>query len=431
MYNIGNIIFNGVMVVATFWIVSKYIGVFCEKKRQSILSVCIWCIFIIFQTYVQMNSGSASIWTTIISIILVVLLSLTGYYGWSKMIVLEVLLLYVVWSLIEMIVFFSMNMVPLEKESADTIGTVISKIVMVIGVYVFSLVWKRSNNNLIPPRYYAGLLFVPVGSIYIAVAEFFSKNNSDDMISSMIKFSILLLFNIIILEVYSKISENFVLEKERAIYAQQIIMMSTNTEEQKKLMENFHREKHDLINKLIVLKSELENDGKDEVLMNIDEIIQNCSIGEIICDSGNKVIDALINVKYATAKEKGIEFTLKIFIPEDLPVNQCDMGIVLGNAIDNAIEATEKCEAHEKKIEIIMGIKKEALVLVVKNPYENTLKMDKTGNLLSTKKESHLHGYGISSIKKVAEKYHGDVVIDDEEGQFVLTVTMNLGELWQ
>ena len=146
----------------------------------------------------------------------------------------------------------------------------------------------------------------------------------------------------------------------------------------------------------------------------------------VICDSGNKVVDALVNVKYATAKEKEIEFILKIFIPEELPINQCDIGVVLGNALDNAIEATEKCKSYEKKIEILMGIKKESLIMVIKNPYENTLITDKNGNLLSTKKDSHRHGYGISSITRVAEKYSGDVVMDDENGQFVLTVTLNL-----
>lgn len=104
---------------------------------------------------------------------------------------------------------------------------------------------------------------------------------------------------------------------------------------------------------------------------------------------------------------------------------------MLGNALDNAIEATEKCESFEKKIEIIMGIKKESLVMVIRNPFDNVLKTDKSGNLLTTKTDSSLHGYGVNSIIRVAEKYHGDVVIEDEEGQFVLTVTMNLAEFLQ
>lgn len=379
-----------------------------------------------FQVYVQINSGIASIWTTIISIGLVILISLFGYTNKGKKSILEVCFLYVVWVLIEIMISFCVNLLPLDENHSVMAGNIISKIIMIIGVYVFSIMWEKTDNNFIPARYYVGLLFVPIGSIYIAVNEFYSINNMKEVLPSMVTFSILLLFNIIILEIYSKISENFIMEKEKAIYTQQINIMAINTEEQKKVMENFHREKHDWINELIALKNEIEYENKDVVLQNIDRIIQNCQFGEAISDTGNKCIDALINVKYTTAKEKGIDFILKIFIPEELPINQCDMGIVLGNILDNAIEATEKCNSSAKKIEIIMGIKKEALVLVVKNPLAGSLKRNKDGKLLSTKEDSKRHGYGINSVIKVARKYNGDVIIEEEGGEFVITVTMNL-----
>ena len=425
MYNVGNLIFDATMVVATLWIVNKYLGIF-NKKRQNIMSVSIWILFAIFQVYVQINSGIASIWTTIISIGLVILISLFGYTNKGKKSILEVCFLYVVWVLIEIMISFCVNLLPLDENHSVMAGNIISKIIMIIGVYVFSIMWEKTDNNFIPARYYVGLLFVPIGSIYIAVNEFYSINNMKEVLPSMVTFSILLLFNIIILEIYSKISENFIMEKEKAIYTQQINIMAINTEVQKKVMENFHREKHDWINELIALKNEIEYENKDVVLQNIDRIIQNCQFGEAISDTGNKCIDALINVKYTTAKEKGIDFILKIFIPEELPINQCDMGIVLGNILDNAIEATEKCNSSAKKIEIIMGIKKEALVLVVKNPLAGSLKRNKDGKLLSTKEDSKRHGYGINSVIKVARKYNGDVIIEEEGGEFVITVTMNL-----
>ena len=425
MYNVGNLIFDATLVVATLWIVNKYLGIF-NKKRQNIMSVSIWILFAIFQVYVQINSGIASIWTTIISIGLVILISLFGYTNKGKKSILEVCFLYVVWVLIEIMISFCVNLLPLDENHSVMAGNIISKIIMIIGVYVFSIMWEKTDNNFIPARYYVGLLFVPIGSIYIAVNEFYSINNMKEVLPSMVTFSILLLFNIIILEIYSKISENFIMEKEKAIYTQQINIMAINTEEQKKVMENFHREKHDWINELIALKNEIEYENKDVVLQNIDRIIQNCQFGEAISDTGNKCIDALINVKYTTAKEKGIDFILKIFIPEELPINQCDMGIVLGNILDNAIEATEKCNSSAKKIEIIMGIKKEALVLVVKNPLAGSLKRNKDGKLLSTKEDSKRHGYGINSVIKVARKYNGDVIIEEEGGEFVITVTMNL-----
>lgn len=64
----------------------------------------------------------------------------------------------------------------------------------------------------------------------------------------------------------------------------------------------------------------------------------------------------------------------------------------------------------------------------IKNPYEGSLKQDKSGKLISTKNDFRRHGYGISSIQKVADKYGGDVIIETQDGKFVLTVMMNIGD---
>lgn len=359
---------------------------------------------------------------------MVTLISITTYYGFSKFNILIIVLFHAAWALVEMIVFFCMNLILAENIDTDILGTIISKIIMVVSVYIFSLFWQKRNYGLIPLKYYILLLLVPIGSIYIASEEFFSKSDTIQIMPSMITFSFLLLFNIIIWEIYSKVSQNFILEKEKAVYTQQINMMATNTEEQKRIMENFRREKHDWINKLIVLKNELQSENRELAIQEIDKIIQNSQMGQIISDTGNKCIDALINVKYTVARGKEIEFILKIFIPEELPIDQCDIGVVLGNLLDNAIEATEKCNKSERKIKIIMGIKKEALVMAIENPFEHQLQADKNGNLLSTKGDITKHGYGISSIKKVVEKYNGDVIIDTEDSIFSVTVTMNLKE---
>ena len=115
------------------------------------------------------------------------------------------------------------------------IGSIISKIIMLIGTYILSFVWKKRENSLIPVKYYIVFFFVSIGSIYIATAVFFSENNT---VTAMIVFSILLLFNMIILEAYSKITEKIMLEKEKTVYEQQIHMMTNNTKEQKKLIED-------------------------------------------------------------------------------------------------------------------------------------------------------------------------------------------------
>ena len=84
---------------------------------------------------------------------------------------------------------------------------------------------------------------------------------------------------------------------------------------------------------------------------------------------------------------------------------------------------------EDRRIEIRMGVKKEALILVVKNPYAHDLKYSEAGELLTTKKDSQRHGYGLKSIKRTAERYFGEVLTDGKDRVFTLTVILNLPQM--
>lgn len=239
--------------------------------------------------------------------------------------------------------------------------------------------------------------------------------------------SVLLIFNVVIFEMYAKLNEVFINDTEKTVYAQQLEIISKSTKEQKKMMAEFHEEKHNLTNELITLKNGIEMSDKEAAIKNLNKIIKSSNITENICSSGNSTVDAIVNFKYAVAKESEIKFLLKIFIPEEMPINQCDLGVVLGNAIDNAIEATKECSTNEKVIEIVLGVKKEALIVIVKNPYEHQLNMDRSGNILSTKKEKKRHGFGLNSINRITEEYDGAMILDFGHNRFSLTATMNFG----
>ncbi len=326
-----------------------------------------------------------------------------------------------------MIVFYFMGILPIERQGTHAIGTVVSKIFMIITIYLMSVYWKEKNNKFVPISYDVVLLLIPAGSMYIAINEFFVLENGNSIIAPMVTFSILLLFNVIVFEIYSKLSENFMLENEKTVYEQQLAMMNRNTEEQKKMMEDFREEKHNLINELIVLKDCIEHSEKNKVLEELNRIMHAFPGNSRISNCGNSTVDALINFKNLTAEKAGVELKLKIFIPENLPIDQCDLGVVIGNAVDNAIEAAEQYDGDDKFVEITMGVKKEALVLIIKNPFQNQIREDKQGNLLSTKKDGSRHGYGVKSIRRVAEKYNGEVLVETENQLFIMTVIMNLG----
>ena len=390
MYNqIEDILLNISIVIATVWIVKRFWGSFFEEKQNSILSVSLWIVYCIFQFFFGYHNGRLQIFATILNILLILSIAMVAYQSRGKEKYFLLATFYAGWSLIEVFVFSLINSFDIgESQQRDIIGLVLSNILMILSV------------------------FCSEGKSFFAV----------------ITISILILFNVIIFELYVKINKVFAYEKEHTVYAQQFDMIEKITVSQKKMLEEFYEDRHNLLNKLIVLKNSVENSDKESVIRNLNQIIKNSNISENISNTGNSTIDCLINFKYAVAKEYGITFQLKIFIPEELSMEPCDIGIALGNALDNAIEAVRDCRQHQKVIEISMGVKKQALVMLIKNPYEHVLKNDRSGKYQSTKTESGRHGYGLNSIARIAEKYQGEILVEAQDSVFFLTVVMNLPE---
>ena len=427
MFNWGRIILCMTVTAGTLWIVKKFLGIFFEKKKQNVQTMALWTVLAVFQFFTEYRMNSALvIFILAVNILLILGISAWGYQQAGKIKIFYVVMLQVVWAIVEMISFFLLKMTLDGYHGMHMLGSVVSKIIMIILVEILAQLWKRKEYANIPMLYYFAFLFVPIGSIYVAIHEFELAQNSRKNFTSMVTFSILLLLNIVFLAIYTKLSENYTLEKEKIAYAQQVDMIASNTREQKRILEKFHAEKHDAVNKLIVLRDEVEHGKRENVLESLDKIISHIDVSENISQSGNSTVDALINFKYAAAKEQGVGFSLKIFIPETLPIDQCDLGVVLGNALDNAITAAAQCHAHEKTVQITIGVKKGSLVIVIKNPYEQDLKRNKMGNFLSTKTDSAGHGYGVGSIQKVAEKYNGEVLIETENQIFSIMTILSM-----
>lgn len=426
MILVSYIFFNLIMVATTMWTMCKYLKIFLIKKNRNRALNALWVLYFIFQGYVQFNSGNASSWTTIVGISIVIAIALIGYRGSAKKNIFIVLLNFAIGALTEILIFYFLNFSQINGQEANFIGQVVSKISMIIIVCIVEKVWKNYTFTYVPTKIYSSLFVVPIGSIFLSLQTFFLIDMNENLILLLVFFGILLLFNVVQFEIYSKLIRFFAVEQENAIYIQQINMMAKNTEEQKKIMEDFHKEKHDLTNELMILKHNLENNESSAAMKNLNTIIHSYDETENISMCGNNIIDSIINFKYALAQEKNIKFKLKMFIPEELPFDQCDIGIVIGNAIDNAIEAVENSKNRE--IRIVMGVKKESFVMIIENSYDGNLKGDAVGSLISTKKDDkNKHGYGIKSIKRVVDKYNGEMIIETNKGIFSLTITMNLG----
>ncbi|MBR1853526.1 MAG: sensor histidine kinase [Lachnospiraceae bacterium] len=153
--------------------------------------------------------------------------------------------------------------------------------------------------------------------------------------------------------------------------------------------------------------------------------------------TGDSAVDSLLNMKYYAAAEKipGIRFDAEFFLlPREMKIRSFDLCLILGNALDNAIEACERLyqvsvsEAALKSDYFIFAatkIREETLLVEVKNSFTGELYMETGGEYPdSLKEDAAKHGLGMRNMKRVAQKYFGEVIFHSAEGIFTLWITL-------
>lgn len=142
------------------------------------------------------------------------------------------------------------------------------------------------------------------------------------------------------------------------------------------------------------------------------------------CQSGNKILDVIIN-KYATeCQMRGIDFSFDVRSCCLREVDETDLVAILGNLLDNAITAAEK--SVEKKILFETTERNSYYVIVICNSSDQKPISDHFG-LITTKEDGLYHGYGIRSVHNTLKKYHGDFDYDYDEHTHTFTATVMIG----
>ena len=125
-------------------------------------------------------------------------------------------------------------------------------------------------------------------------------------------------------------------------------------------------------------------------------------------------MDAILSAKLAQAKNENVAVTVKANVPEGLTVSDLELSIIVGNLLDNAIEACSAARG-EKFIRIFIGMKGKILYFSMLNAAGAKLK--KSGALFGTSK-SDAHGFGLRRAEAIIKEHDGWVKYNSEEGAF-------------
>ena len=228
----------------------------------------------------------------------------------------------------------------------------------------------------------------------------------------------MLAINVIIFNIVTKLSEQARLRMENAVYAQQLELIDIHTAEKEAMMLEFRNIRHDMKQHLCTIAEMLERKEITELKQYITEFLGAFYQKNIIVDTGNIVIDALINAKCAYAQENNIKFNVDVKIPHQLPYENIDICILIGNMLDNAIEASEKITKDKRQIDFVIQFRSNILTIQIGNYYNGCINKDSKGQILTTKTESENHGIGFLSINKIVMKYNGKIDMTYNDNYF-------------
>lgn len=264
--------------------------------------------------------------------------------------------------------------------------------------------------------------FIILTSIIVFLLEtiIFLQDNVKDIIKFLSSGCVLLIIFMMVY-LYDSLSRIFIettqaelIRAEKNYYYNQSQLLDKKNEEVRKI-------RHDIKNQLMVVESMIDegNSGAKDYLAKLNEKIDSTML---FSQTGNTSIDSIINYKMNLASAKGISTEVNIEVPSDMPIRPEDMVVVIGNILDNAIEAVNRAGINGY-IYLDIKYKKGNMFIVCKNSFDGIVNI-KSNSIYTRKTDDIYHGLGLKSVEDVVKKYDGAIDFEYTDKEFKVNIIM-------
>ncbi|HSH35164.1 sensor histidine kinase [Schnuerera sp.] len=288
---------------------------------------------------------------------------------------------------------------------------------------------KFLNRKIILPNTLNYLMIVILSLATISMVLLFYSSLSIINESTIFILFLICLFNLFIglsaIYMYFKANNFYInLQKEttKRIYDKSNEKFIKNFERRNEVLSKIW---HDLRNHIKIIEK-MSNEQKGAHLEYIDSLKDKLKSIPNPINTGNNLINIVLNDKYTEANVQGIDFDIKAVAPPNLNIDDIDLSSILFNTLDNAIEACINCNESNKYINLELYPEGYFLYYRIVNSY-NPAK-NYSNKFIYNKKEYLSSGYGLSIIEDIVDKYNGYMDINYDNTEYSLTIILNLSE---
>ena len=203
---------------------------------------------------------------------------------------------------------------------------------------------------------------------------------------------------------------------DRRIAAYQNSLINVHYDEVENMYRQMRGWRHDYRNHIQAMKSHVASGDMEAIVRYLDALDTDLTTVDTTIKTGNKMADAILNSKISLARAKNIEVTADANIAVELNTSQLDLCIIIGNLLDNAIEACAALAEQERFIRIYMEMKGNQLYMSFTNSAAMKKQRKIGGRFLSTKGEGH--GFGLVRIDDIIARHNGYINRNSEDGVY-------------
>ena len=416
------------MSLFSILVLKLYLDTFLHKPK-GIRSIAGWLPFFIWQCLSETGCfpGNITLLFTFSTIVMVGLIVYTGPF-WKRCVFPAVYL--AIWMLLEGAVDFALRYFSGTVETEFLMISAPSKILLLLlsmGIRQFA---KKKGIGKEP--YGGGMVFMVLPIIgmllYHTLYQLLQAlyvNQSEIWVWMLLAAIALICLNLSFYPVYMQLVNNLQMKKNTHFYIKQMELFRQEKAMEEAAAIEIRQLRHDMRQHLIFVGEFLENGTLESAQDALIELIgETRKRGRLESRTGNMVVDSMVNHVWKTAVENGIIFHADIAPLPELSIKDADLCVLLGNAFDNALEASRFVENGRKEIWVAFQYIKGSLYIQIKNIYEGDVKLSADRKILSRKEESG-HGFGLYSMERITEKYHGRMDIKSGGGLFTVEILIH------
>ncbi len=403
-----------------------YIGLFGKPRHgHPVWLGSAWFAYMCFILAVTSNNAAYPRITLAGNFLFVVLLYRLAHGGDLKTAAFHAGVFCAAWMAIELAVYTALLLMIPNTEDLFIPGDIIVQIIIYASVLSYGRFMPKESAVPLPLRCWLELFIVPIISVYVIYDTYIRSLTHGFNITFIVVSFLMVFMNLIIFDVYERMMSHMLAERENLIYEQEIEMCNRQANDRETAYRQTRMLRHDLNDRLIGISALLESGRSDEAEREIGRMLaENRLYRDEVSHSGNLALDALINYKHSLAVERDILMDCRTEVPAELFVDGTDLCIILGNLLDNALEAVEDLPVAQRWIKLEAHLEKGTMHIGVENPYAGKIEENTDGTIKSSKGSKEIHGYGLASVRRTVQKYNGCLIIRHDGGVFRASVML-------